>query len=252
MAARYRLTEHPAFGELLSREDLFVLSQRGSIGRGDLCEDQESGQFHTVGELIGGMKRSRVGRGDVRVDRPRYQEIRGSAGLIPVDDEAEIEDADDEPDEEFEESDSRGEEVVFQAHPSWWNYAKSLSLMLFLAVGGALATPFGPEFALAGFGAAAVVLVGIMVVRFSKIYAITEERVEVIWGVIGRSSKEVRIRDIRSIDVRENWVGGLFGLGSVDFSSSANAGIEVAFESIRRAHRVKELVRRLQRELDEV
>lgn len=245
--ARYRLTEHPAFNELLSREDLLVLSQRGSIGRGDLCEDEESGQYHTVGELIGGMRRSR----GVQESVPRYQEIRGLAGLIPVEEENENEEDDDASEEDRDETDGQGEEVVFQAHPSWLNYGKSLAVMFLMAIGGAVVTAFfGPAFALAGYGAAAVMLIGIMVVRFSKVYVITDERVEVIWGVIGRSSKEVRIRDIRSIDVRENWVGGLLGLGSVDFSSSANAGIEVAFESIRRAHRVKELVRRLQRELD--
>jgi len=79
---------------------------------------------------------------------------------------------------------------------------------------------------------------------------VTEERVELMWGVIGRSSKEVRIRDIRSIDVRENMLTGLLGLGSVDFSSSANSGVEVVFSYVRGAHKVKQIVRELQRQGD--
>jgi len=87
----------------------------------------------------------------------------------------------------------------------------------------------------------------IAIARFSKDYLITEDRVEVLWGIIGRSSKEVRIRDIRSIDVTERWITGLLGIGTLDFSSAANAGIEVAFKNVRSAHKIKELVRQLQR-----
>jgi uncharacterized membrane protein YdbT with pleckstrin-like domain len=69
-----------------------------------------------------------------------------------------------------------------------------------------------------------------------------------VWGIFGRSSKEVRICDIRSIDVHEKGLTGIIGLGSVDFSSSANSGVEVQFKNIRRAHEVKELVRSLQKD----
>ena len=68
-----------------------------------------------------------------------------------------------------------------------------------------------------------------------------------VWGVIGRNSKEVRICDIRSIDVYEPGLKGLLGLGTLDFSSAANSGIEVQFKDVRHAHHVKQQVRRLQK-----
>jgi uncharacterized membrane protein YdbT with pleckstrin-like domain len=119
-----------------------------------------------------------------------------------------------------------------------------------LAVAGALLAPLGLKYAVLGWLVASAALLAVGLFRFSKDYLVTDERVEVIWGVIARSSKEVRIRDIRSIDVRENALTGLLGLGSVDFSSSANSGVEVVFAQVRGAHKVKELVRELQRVQD--
>jgi uncharacterized membrane protein YdbT with pleckstrin-like domain len=81
-------------------------------------------------------------------------------------------------------------------------------------------------------------------------YIVTPQRVELLWGILGRSSKEARICDIRSIDVYESGLKGMLGLGTIDFSTAANAGIEVQFRDLRRAHEVKELVRKLQSGVD--
>ena len=56
--------------------------------------------------------------------------------------------------------------------------------------------------------------------------------------------------DIRSIDVYESGLKGLLGLGTIDFSTAANAGIEVQFKDMRQAHEVKDLVRKLQKGVD--
>lgn len=246
MPSRYRLAEHPDFTETLSREDLAVLVERGSLGRGEICEDVDSGRSHTVGELTQG----RVGGagGASRIDRPAYVEIRAD-GIR-----SESFDDDEFMDEEEEESEedgflytSSGERILYHGNPSWLSYSKALFLAVLLAVSGALAVPFGLRYAALGFLCSSSVVLCVGIARFSRDYFVTEDRVELLWGLIGRSSKEVRIRDIRSIDVRESWIAGLLGLGSVDFSSSANAGIEVAFDHVRKAHRIKELVRRLQR-----
>jgi hypothetical protein len=249
MSARYRLSEHPDFTETLSRDDLHVLVQRGSLGRGDICEDVESGRSHTVGELILGMGRNRPHPGSARVERPAYMEIRADG--VRMDDEAVVEGAsgDDEVADGYLYT-SSGERILYHGHPSWLSYSKALFLAVLLAVSGALAAPFGLRYVALGFLCSSSVVLCVGIARFSRDYFVTEDRVEVMWGMIGRSSKEVRIRDIRSIDVRESWVTGLLGLGSMDFSSSANAGIEVAFDHVRKAHQIKELVRRLQRLAD--
>lgn len=250
MPSRYRLAEHPDFTETLSREDLAVLVERGSLGRGDICEDVDSGRSHTVGELTQGMG-SGTGGGS-RIGRPAYVEIRADGVRSEAFDDDEVED-EEEAEEREEDSflyTSGGERILYHGNPSWLSYSKALFLAVLLAVAGALAVPFGLRYAALGFLCSSSVVLCVGIARFSRDYFVTEDRVEVLWGLIGRSSKEVRIRDIRSIDVREGWITGLLGLGSVDFSSSANAGIEVAFDHVRKAHRIKELVRRLQRQND--
>ena len=87
----------------------------------------------------------------------------------------------------------------------------------------------------------------ILIARQHRDYFVSGERVEMEWGVIGRSSREVRIADIRSIEVHRSGFKGLLGVGTVDFSSSGSEGVEVQFVDVRRPHRIKELVRQLQR-----
>jgi len=252
MSARYRLLDHPNFTEPLSREDLFVLVQRGSLGRGDICESEQDGRSHTVGELIQGLRRVRMVDGDSRLTRPAYLEIRADGVRVEGEDEGEWEEADEDDDEDegvdgiFDYTAS-GERILFHGHASWLCYWKGLLLAVGLAVGGALLVPQGLKYAALGWVCASATFFAVGLARYSRDYLVTDERVELMWGVIGRSSKEVRIRDIRSIDVRENLITGLLGLGSVDFSSSANSGVEVVFAYVRKAHKVKEIVRELQR-----
>lgn len=317
---RYRLYEHSAFPGLLSKEDLFLLVERGSLARGDLCTDTHTGRDHTVGAIIGGM-RAPNSRSAPRVDRPLYREFRADAQeetppQIPrrgipstdlegdeedddhelkatppqpasrqrsfpgpgrvtssaalddpkhtagvPDGESEEEDADTEPDETddavnedgteanpVEKNAEAGETVLFQAHPSWLGSGKLLFLIFLLLATTGMLIPIEPEFALVTLLLSIGLFILASIGRLTRDYVVTDERVEVVWGLIGRSSKEVRICDIRNMDVHERGLKGMLGLGTVDFSSAANSGIEVQFRDIRRAHEVKELVRELQRE----
>lgn len=247
---RYQLHQHPAFPEPLSREDLYILVQRGSLARGDLCHDVQTGRDHLVGEIVNGMRPPRAPGLTSRVERPAYQEIRGDS--IFSDEPAidpEFSDPaigrDDDPDADGDVA--TGEEILHFSHPSWLAYAKALFLCLLLGIVAALLlTLDSPYFLLAAVFSVAL-LCGIAIARFSQDYIVTEDRVEIIWGILGRSSKEVRICDIRSIDVHQKGLPGFLGLGTVDFSSAANAGVEVQFRNTRSAHRIKELVRQLQR-----
>lgn len=248
MAALYRITDHPEFSEPLSKEDLWLLSERGVIARGDMCTDTDNGQSHTIGELIRGMRQPSPVAAESRVERPAFQEIRADHDGME-EEEWEDEDDDDGDDEGFVYT-SSGERIMHHAHPSWLCYTKALILAALLCVAAGLGFQFGTRYFILGMACASATVTCIAIARFSKDYLITEDRVEVLWGIIGRSSKEVRIRDIRSIDVTERWITGLLGIGTLDFSSAANAGIEVAFKNVRSAHKIKELVRQLQRMQD--
>lgn len=253
MSARYRIHQHPAFTDLLSKDDLYVLVDRGSLARGDLCTDTSTGMDHTVGEIVANMRPPRAAGSQARVSRPSYQEIR--ADLPCDDDEQEVPELEDDPETDEEEeaaayTDS-GERILYHKHPSWLSSLKALFLALLLVVAAVLLFQMQEDSFIIALLCSTATLTCIAIARFSRDYYVTEERVEVVWGIIGRSSKEVRICDIRSIDVHERGLKGLLGLGSVDFSSAANAGVEVQFRDIRGAHQVKQLIRQLQRGADD-
>jgi membrane protein YdbS with pleckstrin-like domain len=243
---RYRLHHHPAFPTLLSKDDLYVLVERGSLARGDLCTDMDTGRDHTVGEVVNTMRPPRSSSA-VRVGRPAYQEIRADSPLDADEESAAPQDANAD-DANYTDS---GERIVYHAHPSWLAYSKALFLALLLAIAAGMLFVIGGKYFLVALGASTATLACVAMARFTHDLLVTEERVEVMWGVIGRSSCEVRICDIRSIDVRESGLKGILGLGTVDFSSAANAGVEVQFQDIRRAHDLKQLVRQLQKKISE-
>ncbi len=262
MSARYSLQNHPAFGEPLSKEDLYTLVARGSLARGEMCIDEDTGLTHTVGELVSGMRPATRSR----LNRPAYREISPDTELPD-----EVEDAageeEDESGDEIEEAEDEdgnesgggvsvlgytpsGEAILHHAHPSWFGFTKALFLVLLLVVAAGLLFVIQFEYAVIALLCAISTLIAIGIARYSRDYIVTYERVELIWGIIGRSSKEARICDIRSIDVYEPGLKGLLGLGTIDFSTAANAGIEVQFKDMRRAHHVKDLVRKLQKGVD--
>jgi membrane protein YdbS with pleckstrin-like domain len=246
MSARYTLQNHPAFGEPLSKEDLYTLVARGSIARGEMCMDEDTGCSHTVGELVSGMRPVTHSR----LNRPAYREISPDHDIPDADQEEVIEEEEEPKKEPKYRYTPSGEVILRHGHPSWLGYTKALFLVLLLLIAAGLLMPIQLEYAIIALLCATSTLIIISIARYSHDYIVTHERVELIWGIIGRSSKEARICDIRSIDVYESGLKGLLGLGTIDFSTAANAGIEVQFKDMRQAHEVKDLVRKLQKGVD--
>lgn len=251
---RYLLLHHPAFPGLLSKEDLYALVNRGSLAMGDLCKDVQTGRNHTVGEVISGMRTLRANT-PVRVERPAYQEFRADdpneKALQASDEEEQVADEEGQEEEnspEFRLSES-GERIFFFTHPSWLSYWKGLFLMLLFLVTAGLLVNIDEGYALVAVLAGISTFICIAIARGSQDYIVTDERVEFIWGILGRSSKEVRVCDIRSIDVHESGLKGLLGLGTLEVSSAGIAGVEVRFRDMRRAHDLKQLIRQLQRDV---
>ncbi len=266
---RYLLHNHPAFPGLLSKQDLYLLVDRGSLGRGELCTDIHTGRDHTVGEVITGMSPPRARRAS-RLERPSYREFRADEGpepielepIAPVEDAAPLPasmslpadsaEAQEETSAEADESDITGDEIEGEniycmAHPSWLSYWKPL-LLVFLSICAAIyLRSFDEGWALVAGLCGLAILIATAIARRSHDYIVTDERVEYVWGILGRSSKEVRICDIRSLDVREEGLLGLLGLGTLDVSSASTSGIEVRFSHLRGAHEVKKIIRKLQR-----
>lgn len=242
MSARYVIQNHPAFSDPLSKEDLYTLVARGSLARGEMVVDDDTGLTHTVGEVVSSMRQPRRA---AAVTRPAFREITPDFDGPPEELPEEEEEEEPEEDDDYDYTAS-GEVILYHSHPSWLAYSKTLLLSLLLAIAAGLLFLFEPAYALIALVVSLVVLFGVFVARLTHDHVVTPQRVELMWGIIGRNSKEARICDIRSIDVYESGIKGMLGIGTIDFSTAANAGIEVQFRDLRRAHEVKELVRRLQ------
>lgn len=135
--------------------------------------------------------------------------------------------------------------LLYAGHPSVLNYPLALGALVVGITGGLWVYRIDPNLTLAGLALAAAGLVRLSFVRFTHDYHIRPRRIEVTTGFIARSSREVRIEDIRSINVTCRGLSGILGIGTVDFLTSGDTP-EISFERIWAARKIKKLVRKLQ------
>jgi uncharacterized membrane protein YdbT with pleckstrin-like domain len=96
------------------------------------------------------------------------------------------------------------------------------------------------------FGLAIIVVLWIQLDRIGRKYAVTDRRVSCEYGIINKNSNEVRVQDVRSINLRKTGISGLLGIGTVEFSSAATDDADVTFWNIPEAQKIRDLVRSLQ------
>ncbi|MEZ5327814.1 MAG: PH domain-containing protein [Verrucomicrobiales bacterium] len=136
--------------------------------------------------------------------------------------------------------------LLYFGHPSLLTYWRSFALGIAVAFGGYYGSSYTGYLGLAGWLSASLILIYILIHRSSRDYFVSPLRVEVVDGIFSKNSKEVRIEDIRAINVKTRGVTGLLGVGTVEFASAGGEAIDVAFVNVSRAHKVKQLVRRVQ------
>jgi len=90
----------------------------------------------------------------------------------------------------------------------------------------------------------AVVLVE-EVLRRSVAYTITTKRVIAERGILSKDRHEVRISDIREVDLDQTFAGRIFGYGSVGLDTAAEVGGEINMEYIPHPRRVMDLLHSL-------
>ena len=228
----------------------------GDISRSDIVVDDETGLSHLLGDLLSRPHRNpteHVSEETVRT----YREFSVDSPLparVPVEDYYDDDDDDDyeevapRPAPRTEASTSAAEYLLHHLHPSWLSYPK---LLLTGVICAAIAIEcyrdqLGLVYVMISGSIAAACLANISLDRSTTDYYITTKRVESETGMVGRNSKEVRICDIRAIDVRQEGFTGMIGIGTVDFSSAGGTSVEVQFKNIRSPHKIKKIVRELQ------
>jgi len=92
----------------------------------------------------------------------------------------------------------------------------------------------------------AVLFCSIWVQRAARRYCVTERRVILETGLLATSSSEIRVQDIRSINVKKSGISGLLGVGDVEFSSAATDDADVIFTKVAGADTIRDMVRKLQ------
>ena len=135
--------------------------------------------------------------------------------------------------------------ILYQGHPSLLSYPLSFCTVVGGIVGGIWLLAVDMRLALLSFGFAVFSLGYLSLKRFTNDYLVTRRRIELIVGLFARSSNEVRITDIRAINVSCSGFSGLLGIGTVDFFTAGDSP-EISFQKIWAAKQLKELIRRLQ------
>ncbi|HEX4330068.1 MAG TPA: PH domain-containing protein [Burkholderiales bacterium] len=120
---------------------------------------------------------------------------------------------------------------LWTGHPSHWHYFWWWLLGILL---------------LAAYGAGLLVIAGIFIARARHTYMITQRMIMMETGLVAKSSIELRIQDIRSINLIKHGLAGFIGVGDLELSSAATDRAEITFRAIPHASAVRDIVRQQQ------
>ncbi|MDF1861353.1 MAG: PH domain-containing protein [Verrucomicrobiales bacterium] len=217
-------------------DEILDFIEEGTFGYDDICLRE------------GAIETERL-RNVLDWDKPR------ATKKTPAPSKSEITQHEDDPiEDDFDESDEETESIDPLESPSEILYRGSRSILTFPLsflglVGGVIGViwlyPIDIKLMLACLVIAALSLSYLSLMKFTCEYFITPKRIELEKGLIAKSSNEVRISDLRAINVTCTGFIGILGVGSVEFFTTGDEP-EVTFQDIWAAKEVKKLVRRLQ------
>jgi len=148
------------------------------------------------------------------------------------------------------------EQTIWSGRPTHWNYFGRYLLGLLLTAALVAAINFlnsqpAPMFSGSwDYGLALIpilwVCVSVAFQRLKRFYRVTNQRAVMEIGLIVKDSNEIRVQDIRSINVSKNGMSGLLGIGTIEFSSAASDDAEVIFFKVAKADSIRDMVRKLQ------
>ncbi len=140
--------------------------------------------------------------------------------------------------------------ILYSGRPSLLSYPYSLFLIALSLFAGIWLRHQFDWVIFAGLSIALIVFIQLQFRRSRHQYYITPRQVEVIHGLILESSREICIEDIGAIYIRQRGLQGLLGLATIQFAAAESPMPILVFHNIRRARRIKNLIRRLQDALE--
>lgn len=146
------------------------------------------------------------------------------------------------------------EKIIWRGNVSQWHYTGKwiVICVLIAAIVATLFITLQIDASIIQISRIALALVAtgtlfwILLDRAGRKYTITNKRVSVEFGIISKQSNEVRIQDIRSINLRTKGLLGMLGIGTVEFSSAATDDADVVFWNTPGAGKIRDTVRNLQ------
>ena len=240
-----------------SRDELLERVDRGEIEYEDVCLRDFSSECERVHEVLDWDDDEAPASNEIEEIAPPPESAITVQEEIESDDGEEIiepeeMDEPDEPDEpdEIEISPNTPPTdptlILYAGHRSLLSYPISLFIILVSLGLGIWFRETSGWILFVGLIFALIAVSHIILERTAKLYLITPRRVEIVKGLFAKSSNEVRIEDIRAINVVRTGLLGMIGVGRVEFASSGGQNVEVAFDAMWDAQRVKGLVRRIQ------
>ncbi|MDF1826482.1 MAG: PH domain-containing protein [Verrucomicrobiales bacterium] len=206
-------------------DEIFEGLERGELRYDDVCLREGAGETERIRQILD------------------WDDHKASPPLPSA-----TQDAGDEPgpnDPEPEEKQTSSRVALYHGHRSIIAFPLPFLGLVGGIVGAVWLYPAGALYPLSGMVIAVLSLTYLSLTRYTREYFITNRRVELVTGLIARSSKEVRITDIRAVNVTCEGIPGIFGVGKVDFFTIGDHP-EVSFTDAWAAKEIKTLVRKLQ------
>lgn len=110
-----------------------------------------------------------------------------------------------------------GETLVAQTHPSWWKHFGTVFL-------GILLTPV--------VGIGLFMLLWVLICVKTTCYVATNARVVSKTGWLNTKQTEVRIADIRGVDIKRTFLQRILGIGDIEIGSAATEGAEIVMRGV--------------------
>jgi uncharacterized membrane protein YdbT with pleckstrin-like domain len=150
-----------------------------------------------------------------------------------------------------------GEQVLFSGHPSWrsmlWLGARGLFLAVLAGVVAGIVTLIAAGHIQVGWVVAAVAVIFVIVLavigwrRAQITYTVTDRRLVIERGVLGRDWQETRLERVQNVAAKQSFPQRLLRVGSVHFDTAAGADYDFSFHGV--SHPA-ELVRTVNRALN--
>jgi uncharacterized membrane protein YdbT with pleckstrin-like domain len=152
------------------------------------------------------------------------------------------------------ENEHQTERVLWSGHQSHWyflgHWIVGLLIVAALAIGIYFYRPELNQWMPWIDGVPVLAFLVVMAVvafeRRLRTYRVTNRRVIADFGRVVKDTNELRIQDIRSMNVSKGGITGLLGVGKLEFSSAATDDADVIFYQIGGVNKVRDLVRGLQ------